>query len=308
MLADHYEAIGFALFVLAFIAPSVPGVFCLYRLLQPHLDAARRRIACKHFLVWTLLGAAAYTVIFGWGTFVEPNWPELNRESVAGPFDPPLRLLHLSDLHLQPDAPFREQWMLRQIDALKPDLIVITGDLHQLDNFDVPSLRRVLSQIHAPLGVFGCVGFDNVRILHDAAPSIRMLENEMVMLQHGGRTIALAGLYQAGPHMNIYDSMKDADYRIVLNHKPDLAEEAAKHGADLYLCGHTHGGQVRLPLWGAIITLAESGKRFEAGRYQIGGTTIYTSRGLGLETINSAPRVRFLCRPEICLFTIGPEK
>ena len=306
MYGKHYELVGFALFVMAFIAPALPAAFFLRQWQRPHQDPACASAARKRFLIGAVLGAGGYAAIFGWGTLVEPNWPQLNRETVKGPFSPPLRVLHLSDLHLQEDAPAREQWMLRQVEALKPDLIVITGDIHQMDNFDVPSLASVLSKIHAPLGVFGCAGFDNVRILHEAAPHLRMLENEMVTLHHGGKTIALVGLPRAGSREPVYAAMQHADYRIVLNHTPDLAEEAARHGTDLYLCGHTHGGQVRLPLWGAIITLAQTGKRFEAGKYQLGGTTVYTSRGLGLEP-KPAPQVRFLCRPEICLFTIGSQ-
>ena len=67
-----------------------------------------------------------------------------------------------------------------------------------------------------------------------------------------------------------------------MNHTPDLAEEAAGVGVDLYLCGRTHGGQVRVPVWGAIITNRSTGKRFEAGHYKIGDTDVYTSCGLGL--------------------------
>ncbi len=306
MFDEHYETVGFALFVLAFVAPAVPGLLFLFRVLRPHQSVTARSVAGRRFLLWTLLGAIAYAFVFGWGFLVEPNWPELNRESVAGPLDPPLRLLHLSDLHLQPDFPSRDQWMLDQIATLKPDLIVITGDIHQLGGADVPSLRRVLSQVHAPLGVFGCVGFDNVGALHEAAPHLRMLQDEVVTLRHGDKMIALAGLAWTGSCSQVIESMKNADYRIVMNHTPDKAEEAARRGADLYLCGHTHGGQVRLPFWGAIITLAKTGKRFEAGRHQIGGMTNYTSRGLGLEP-PYAPQVRFLCRPEICLFTIGNQ-
>ena len=304
MLDAHYETIGFVLFAIAFVAPAFPALCMLGRWLRARRDPERSPAAARLLLLAVAFGGTTYLAAFAWGGLVEPNWPELHREAVKGPFVPPLRVLHLSDLHLQQDFPAREQWMLHQVEALKPDLIVITGDIHQLDNFDVPSLGKVLSQINAPLGVFGCVGFDNVRILREAAPNIRMLENETVTLHHGGKTIALAGLSRAGSRDHVYAAMKDADYRIVLHHTPDLAEEAARHGADMYLCGHTHGGQVRLPLWGAIITLAETGKRFEAGRYQIGSKTIYTNRGLGLEP-RPAPQVRFLCRPEICLFTVG---
>jgi predicted MPP superfamily phosphohydrolase len=304
MFDAHYEAIGFVLFAACFAAPAVPACCLLPAWLRAWREPARRKRAARRLLAALAAGAVVYLGVFAWGGLVEPNWPELGREAVEAPFDPPLRLLHLSDLHLEPELAAREQWMLRQAAELKPDLIVITGDIHQLDNFDAVSIGKVLSQITAPLGVYGCVGFDNVRVLREAAPQLRMLENESVTLRHGGKTIALAGLSRAGQRDKVYEGLKDADYRIILHHTPDLAEEASQHGADLYLCGHTHGGQVRVPFWGAVITLAETGKRYEAGRHRVGRTTVYTSRGLGLEP-RPAPQVRFLCRPELTLFTVG---
>jgi predicted MPP superfamily phosphohydrolase len=74
--------------------------------------------------------------------------------------------------------------------------------------------------------------------------------------------------------------------------------EAVELGVDLYLCGHTHGGQIRLPGFGALITSSEFWKRYEMGRYEENGTTLYVSRGLGMEGLG-APRARFLSRPEI---------
>ena len=304
MFEANYEIVGFTLFAAAFLSPAVPACFLLSAWIHARRDPERRRTAAWRLLGSLVLAMLIYGGVFAWGGLVEPNWPQLNRETVTGPFAPPLRVLHLSDLHLEPGSPAREAWMLRQAKDLKPDLIVITGDIHQLGNFDVPSLARVLTQMDAPLGVYACVGFDHVRVLREAAPNLRILENEAVTLRHAGRTVALAGLSRAGARSAVYAAMEAADYRIVLHHTPDLADEAARHGVNLYLCGHTHGGQVRLPFWGAVITLAETGKRFEAGRYQVGNMVVYTSRGLGLEP-KPAPQVRFLCRPEICLFTVG---
>jgi len=78
---------------------------------------------------------------------------------------------------------------------------------------------------------------------------------------------------------------------------------ASQAGIDLYLCGHTHGGQIRLPLYGAMITSSRLGKQFEMGHYQINGTHLYVNRGVGLEGLG-APRIRFLCPPEVVLFTL----
>ena len=91
--------------------------------------------------------------------------------------------------------------------------------------------------------------------------------------------------------------------RILLYHAPDLMVEASQHEVDLYLCGHTHGGQVRLPGYGAILTSSQLGKRYEMGLYRSGRTQMYVSRGVGLEGL-SAPRVRFLAPPEITLVTM----
>jgi predicted MPP superfamily phosphohydrolase len=83
---------------------------------------------------------------------------------------------------------------------------------------------------------------------------------------------------------------------------------AADVGVDLYLAGHTHGGQLRLPFFGALVTASIYGKRYEMGAYREGNTLLYVSRGLGMEG-KGAPRARFLCPPEIVLFTlVGDEQ
>jgi predicted MPP superfamily phosphohydrolase len=92
-------------------------------------------------------------------------------------------------------------------------------------------------------------------------------------------------------------------FRVLLYHSPELISIAPKFDINLYLCGHTHGGQVRLPLYGAVLTSSRLGKRFEMGYYRLEDTHLYVSRGVGLEGM-SAPRVRFLCPPEITLFSL----
>jgi predicted MPP superfamily phosphohydrolase len=82
--------------------------------------------------------------------------------------------------------------------------------------------------------------------------------------------------------------------------------QATEEGIDLYLCGHTHGGQVRLPLIGPLLTSSHLGRQYVMGLYRSGRTHLYVSRGVGLEGL-SAPRVRLLTRPEITMVTIRPE-
>jgi hypothetical protein len=90
---------------------------------------------------------------------------------------------------------------------------------------------------------------------------------------------------------------------------PDLLPEAAALGIDLVLSGHTHGGQWRLPGFGALLTNSRYGKRYEAGHYVQAGTHLYVSRGLGMEGFGT-PRARFFCPPEVVALTLlppGPE-
>ena len=93
-------------------------------------------------------------------------------------------------------------------------------------------------------------------------------------------------------------------YTLLLYHSPDLIETASSVGVDLYLAGHTHGGQVRLPFYGAVITFSAYGKQYEMGWYEVGATTLYVSRGLGMEGWD-APRMRFLCPPEMEVVELG---
>jgi predicted MPP superfamily phosphohydrolase len=90
---------------------------------------------------------------------------------------------------------------------------------------------------------------------------------------------------------------------VLLHHSPDYLEEASRAGYDLVLSGHTHGGQVRIPGFGAIITMSRFGRRFQAGLYVQGDTRMYVNRGLGLEG-GMAPRIRLFCRPEVAVLDL----
>ncbi|MFL5318701.1 MAG: metallophosphoesterase, partial [Myxococcaceae bacterium] len=94
-------------------------------------------------------------------------------------------------------------------------------------------------------------------------------------------------------------------YRIVVLHTPDDVEHAAERKPDLYLAGHTHGGQVRIPLYGAVITESAFDKKYEMGEYRVQETTLFVSRGVGVEP--GMPRIRFDCRPEIAVIDLIGE-
>ena len=114
------------------------------------------------------------------------------------------------------------------------------------------------------------------------------------------------GIRGSGFLLQVTKGLSAERFGVLLHHYPDLIEEPAVSKVDLYLTGHTHGGQVALPLYGALITLSKHGKRYEAGKYVVGDTILYVNRGIGMEG-GRVPRVRFWARPEITVFDIVPN-
>lgn len=275
-------------------------------------------------LVLILQGAGA--LAYGWGMLVEPDRLGLTQITVtsadlpAG--SPPVRLLHLSDLHLERLAR-REESLLALIKSTRPDLIVITGDYLNLSyNHDpqaIAQVRSLLSKIHAPLGVYATLGSPPVdlretAVAHFANSHIQLLRHNVVELDLGqNRRLALLGLdcthdlhYDGHQFRELMGQKNGASPAVLLYHSPELMPLVQQYPVDLYLCGHTHGGQVRVPGFGAILTSAATGKRYEMGRYDENGTTLYVSRGIGLEGL-SAPRIRLFCPPEVILVTLSSD-
>jgi len=276
------------------------------------------------------LGAS---LALAWGTFFEPQRIGLSQLSLVAdslpPGLPPIRLLHISDLHVERFGR-REERLLRMVRAVAPDLILLTGDYVNLSYVDDPlthaETRRVLAALSsggenlAAAGVYAVLGSPpvdrNSASLFDGLP-IHLLRDEVVTVElpapedgsPKGR-LALLGL-DCSHHMQ-----RDAErlkaigaqappdtFRILLYHSPELILFASELDINLYLCGHTHGGQVRLPFYGAVLTSSHVGKRFEMGHHRLNNTHLYVSRGIGMEGLG-APRVRFLCPPEITLVSI----
>lgn len=253
-----------------------------------------------------------------WG---EPFRLSLTRLTIKSPKlrgAPPLRIMHLSDLHIERTTR-RERKVLKWIEELRPDLIVYTGDLinfsYLADEQARADCREFLSQLRAPLGVYAVTGTplidtpEVVRAIYPAVPNVRLLMNESIEVE-GYPQVQIVGL--TCTHDPTLDAPKLAHARsavppdkftLLLYHAPDLMPEAVQAGIDLYLCGHTHGGQIRLPFYGAIVTSSLYGKRYEMGQYTEQGTTLYVSRGLGLEG-KGAPRMRFYCPPEVELIEL----
>ncbi|MBN1220973.1 MAG: metallophosphoesterase [Anaerolineae bacterium] len=262
-------------------------------------------------------------LLYWWGMVKEPFALSTTHQTIQSPHlpaaAPPIRLLHLSDFHVE-RLTRRENQVLELVEALQPDIIVITGDYLNLSYVNEPTARaearKVLEKLHAPYGVYATLGSPPVDP-RDTTPSlfdglnIRLLRDEVAVINvDDGRTLSLLGMdcehdldLDADAFKKLVDLAPPDSLRVLLYHSPELMPVVQQYPVDLYLCGHTHGGQIRLPFYGAIITSSALGKQYEMGPYLENGTTLYISRGIGLEGL-SAPRMRLLCPPEIILFNL----
>jgi uncharacterized protein len=267
-------------------------------------------------------GAAALSVFYG--TVVEPRWLRRTRTLLHFRDLPPalegLRIALLSDTHTRSSTPRRMvERAVHAANAARPDLIAITGDLAESED----ALERTLdamAKLHAPLGVFVVPGnhdYSDVGIQrwHDAVgrrPGLTNLTNRsrIVRVTHEGRSHEAARLCIAGvddlsfgtPRMDLLPPQDSRDFTILLAHQPDQAEQVRRRAddVDLVVSGHTHGGQVRLPLVGAIVNSAEHPELYEAGVRRRPWTQVYTSRGIGTTHLP----IRFLTPPEVAILTL----
>lgn len=277
----------------------------------------------RRFLRWTLgtgLGlAAAGAAGVGYAYAVEPGWLAIERVTVRIPDLPPgvdgLSIAHLSDLHW---GPYTGQPEVRSAvtaaNNLAPDLVVLTGDyvLHSA-GYAQPCARE-LSALRAPLGVVAIPGNHDYWTDIDVvaaelrAAGLPLLRNAATRLPVGCTPLWVAGVDDVMErHHDPAAALADVppgEPVLLLVHEPDLADDVARlpHRILLQLSGHSHGGQVNLPLLGRPI-LPWLGEKYPAGLQTVAGSPlqVYTSRGIGV----IAPPVRLNCRPEVALLTLS---
>ncbi len=270
----------------------------------------------------TAVQLAAFVALI-WGAMIEPFRLQLSELSLFTdrlPADaPPIRILHITDLHVE-RLTRRETAVLQQIAQTRPDIILITGDYVNLSYNQDPEthaqVRRLLRQMTAPHGVYAVLGSPPVDLREEIVPlfdglPVTLLRQSWTKVDLGaGRQLVLVGM-DCTHHLptdrarlaNLMTAVPNSAPQVFLYHSPELMPQAVEQGIDLYLCGHTHGGQVRLPFIGPILTSSQLGRQYVMGLYKDGRTHLYVSRGIGLEGL-SAPRVRFLAPPEMALITL----
>lgn len=226
-----------------------------------------------------------------------------------------LKIVHFSDLHYGSTIKEDElKKVIRKINELKPDIVVFTGDLvertYKLSNKDVRILTDELKNIEANLGKYSVIGNHDEtnpkfeQIMNDS--EFVYLKNDYDLIYNkDNNPILIYGtddLTIGKPNMDKLDDEKvqDIPFRIILTHEPDYTYEFIyKYECDLVLAGHSHNGQVRLPLIRPI-ALPYGSKKLYKPYYSINGKDIYISNGIGTSTL----KIRFNSVPSISLYRI----
>jgi uncharacterized protein len=274
------------------------------------------RILARFVAVLALLGLA----LAGWAYWTAVSDPVVREAAVELPGwpegAPPIRAVLISDIHVAgPDMPpERLERIVVQINALRPDIVLIAGDLVSdkrtaTRHYGFAEAMAPLAGLRARLGTYAVMGnHDHWRSTAEAhralaAAGVRVLDNDAVPagpLALGGLDDDFTDRAEVERTASAMRALPGA--KLLLSHSPD---PFARMPGDvtLMLAGHTHCGQIRLPLYGAIIHVSDFGDRYECGLIREGGRTLIVTAGVGTSVVP----LRLGARPDIWLIRLRPR-
>jgi len=273
-----------------------------------------------------LAAAAAGAAIAADAVLIEPNLPRVvRREIVLRRWPARLEgftIALLSDLHYDPyfsEHPLHAA--ISMVNDLRPDLIALTGDFVSVPVFNSNKERRhraafaaepcarLVRRMQARHGLWAVLGNQDEVTDPGAVTSalqaqgIQVFANQSAAIETGGARFWLGGVcdvLNSKPDLDLtLRQVPDDEAVILLAHEPDYADYVARHAVDLQLSGHSHGGQIRIPLVGPPY-LPPLARKYVLGLYQIAGLALYTNPGLGTFGLP----IRWNCPPEITLLTL----
>lgn len=267
-----------------------------------------------------LLGAA-------YAIFIEPARLSVTRREIVSAWLPSgfdgVRIVQFSDTHIGPNYTLKQlSGLIAAINAERPDIVVFTGDLFDAKKRNAErekDLSPLLSRIEAPLGKFAVYGnhdFGYERNRRSQNPSLvragfEMLLNDTRRIRRpDGAHLSVSGLddYVLGrpDPLRALSKLRPDGFNLLLVHEPDVADSLARFPIDLQLSGHSHGGQVKLPLLGALVR-TKLGRRYLSGQHVVSDRRrpprpylLYVNRGIG----TTRWRVRFGSVPELSVFRL----
>ncbi|MEO5718351.1 MAG: metallophosphoesterase [Chthoniobacterales bacterium] len=253
-----------------------------------------RRLSRRQFLGLGLVALPAAAGIDG--RFAEPTWLRVTQLDLQP--EPTCRLVQFSDFHYKGDADYAAS-VVRKINHLAPEFVCFTGDLVEDKRF-APAALDFIRQVERP--VYGCPGnwdYGSGADFGEYEKAFRAtggawLEDRSLVLP--GKNVELIGMGLRGVHR--LEEAK-APRRLLLIHYPTQADRLEGRRYDLILAGHSHGGQVRIPFYGALVLPYGVG-RYQKGRYESLGGPLYVNVGIGTYMYP----VRFNCRPELTVIRV----
>ena len=224
------------------------------------------------------------------------------------------RILQLSDIHHSLFVPLEQVAAVVELsNKLKPDLVALTGDFVTYSRSSIKPVAEILGGLRARAGVVAVLGNHDFRVGADAVERalrrqrIQVLRNQHRLLQRRGSALYLAGVDDYGYGADLGQAMcgiPEGAATILLAHNPRMVTAAACRGVGLVLSGHTHGGQVNLPLLGTVYGRSPEQMRFKMGWDRLGATQIYVSRGIGTIVLP----LRWRCPAEVPLLELEPHQ
>ncbi|HBL15874.1 MAG TPA: hypothetical protein DD417_03685 [Elusimicrobia bacterium] len=261
--------------------------------------------------LWLLIHPAALlgAGCMAYGIFIEPYRIQVSSVRLRSrKLRSPIRIVHLSDIHVRGWSRVEEALGPR-IRKLAPDIILMTGDYTTLP-CSFPAVERLFREISSIAPTYASLGnCEILRPVHEStwASGVTWLLDEAATVRVGANRLSIFGV-NAGDEESfrmLSERVDDASYAVCLYHYPDFVPNLARFRYDLMLCGHSHGGQIRLPWLGALVSLSRAGTGYAWGLFSAAGKAAYVGRGIGSEGYG-LPRMRFGCPPEIVSLDLRP--
>ncbi|MBN2005056.1 MAG: metallophosphoesterase [Anaerolineae bacterium] len=245
---------------------------------------------------------------------IEPYWLKVSYVTLpTAKIETPVRIAILADIQTDAPGTYEANAIRRTMDA-QPDLILFAGDYIHLGKrsrnyeYESAALNTLLeeAEVNAPLGAFVVRGnvdpYGEWMRVFEGLPIVA--SETRAQFDLGKIHLTTLSLQEAFNTATAVSAEEDT-FHIVLGHSPNFS--LGDVNADLLIAGHTHGGQVQLPILGPILTLSAVPREWASGVTEIApGKTLIVSNGIGLER-GQAPRLRFLCRPEVIIVDLVPE-
>jgi predicted MPP superfamily phosphohydrolase len=251
----------------------------------------------------------------------------ISSDKIPGPFNG-FKILQLSDLHSKNFGTDNYK-LIKKINNEKPDIIVMTGDMVSRNDTKYDTFINLAKQLCKSYDTYYIVGNHEQSISEDKLKAlldklieigVRVLDNEKVTITKGRDSINLYGLwldlryykdvnnnYSKGVALRteqietILGNINSNSYNVLLTHNPLYFDTYSKWGADLTFSGHVHGGMIRLPLIGGLLSPERKFfPKYDAGKYKVNGKELIVNRGLGIGKLG----FRLFNRPEISVITL----